>query len=334
MKTLLERLAECKFSLAADRSQNTVEPHFPNDYYGHAEVLKAYVGMSLSERLPVSIMHGIRFSGETWAHDFWRLHRIGFVFSPLHAKQMTPKVRQTLVPVGPMILYAQGFWDNSEMEEVRKRYGRILLVYPTHSTHWVDALYNIEEFCKHIEQHATSYDTVIVCLYWKDILRGMYRSYEEKGWLCVTNGHMYDTSFMRRQRSLLEASSAVLTNWVGTHVGYSVALNKPVRVLPLKCWHTSNEGQRIDRGDLNKIVSGEIADAFSGKIDSITPRQRELVNLQWGLDSHKSRTEMGQLIFQADASRRAEFPLVDLREDFQVGRREFWRRIRERKLRS
>lgn len=53
-------------SLAEDRPENTGEIFTPNDFYGHAEVLKQYCGLPSEFQIPGILPHAPYFSEVVW----------------------------------------------------------------------------------------------------------------------------------------------------------------------------------------------------------------------------------------------------------------------------
>ena len=53
-------------------------------------------------------------------------------------------------------------------------------------------------------------------------------------WILACNGHASNPWFLDCQRTLLELADRVLTTSLGSHVGYAVALHRPVMFLPIE----------------------------------------------------------------------------------------------------
>ena len=71
--------------------------------------------------------------------------------------------------VGPLISYAAPLVSLEEIETLRGELGRVLLAFPVHSTHHINADYNINLFCAEVLRIGKGYDRVLVCLGWKDV---------------------------------------------------------------------------------------------------------------------------------------------------------------------
>ena len=82
----------------------------------------------------------------------------------------------------------------------------------------------------------------------------------------------------------------VVTNGVGTHVGYAVCLNKPVYIMDLPSYSTTIDVIRDGDGnecadqfirDCN-ISDKEIKEAFSTYCETITDDQLYVIRKYWG----------------------------------------------------
>ncbi|RQV98375.1 hypothetical protein EH220_03425, partial [bacterium] len=213
--------------LAKDRELLTSELFMPNDFYGHAALLKQYCGLSREDSLKASIEHALFFNDYAWEVELQCDLPAMLVTSPLRFAPLRKRTKKAIFAIGPMILYAPNALSCEALDSERKRLGKSLLVMPSHSTHHITAQYDIESYCRYLERAGREFDSVRVCLYWKDVLLGRDASYRAAGFECVTAGHMFDPLFLPRLRSILECATVVTSNVCGTHVGLCVALRRP-----------------------------------------------------------------------------------------------------------
>ena len=139
------------------------------------------------------------------------------------------KLKSQAFAVGPYIQGVDFFYSKSQLIEIKKKYGRILLVFPQHSTEVMQAEYHMDDFIdaiKHTKERY-SFNTVFVCLYWADILRGHDDSYLRNDFVVVTAGHRSDPRFLSRQKDLFYLSDHTMSNYLGGYVGYSICMGKP-----------------------------------------------------------------------------------------------------------
>lgn len=132
------------------------------------------------------------------------------------------------------------------------------------------------------------YDSIFVSMYWVDIVNGKHKIYMDKGYTIVCSGNRFDPRFLSRQRDLIELSDMTMSNDLGTHVGYSVALNRPHYMFKQKVeLNLEHEDAKIVT-DLQNIQSdfdkerNEIQQVFGEYRQEITEEQRKIVAYYWG----------------------------------------------------
>lgn len=280
--------------------QMTPEIHTPNDFYGIATILKKYADFSLDYSIKASIEHGVYYSDYYWVADTEAPFSTMFCTSR-HRKNILAKVTEKVIyAIGPAIAYADKFYLHDELY----RAGQTLLVFPTHSTHWIDVTYDVTKFCRYLHSLKGKFETIRVCLYWKDILRGVQKTYLESGFECITAGHIYDPNFLNRLRSIIEMSTMTLSNGLGTHLGYCIYLGKPHYLMPEEVSYDTApfvHDEAIAR--LKKYEQDtdqqKFYELFGNFQDSIAPAQKEIVEKYWGISEIKSKSQMANLIATA-----------------------------------
>jgi len=179
------------------------------------------------------------------------------------------------------------------LQRIKRRLKRTLLVFPLHSVDEQEyTTYDTDAFIKRIEavRQEHRYDSVMVCMYWHDVLTHKYVPYQNQGWKVVTAGHRLDTNFLRRLRSIISLADMVVTNGVGTHIGYAVCLNKPVYVLDLPSYNTAFDVNGEKYGAAYARESAQEADksgneikaAFGPYSEVLKQEQIAVVRKYWG----------------------------------------------------
>ncbi len=205
--------------------------------------------------------------------------------------------RKRVFGIGPFIHYAKSFLNDSQISLEKKRLKKNILLFPVHSTPDIDIDYDIHKFCKKVKKIGKNYDSIRVCLYWKDILIGRDKIYRDYGFECVTAGHMLDPLFLPRLKSLLLISDLTLSNVISAHVGYSIFLGRPHILIAesLKMSTSSYWKKRIGEywsSDGYKLVREE----FSKINYKITPNQKKLVNIYWGSNLIKNKKQLAKIV--------------------------------------
>lgn len=206
-------------------------------------------------------------------------HRKGFIEQYLQSKGIVKQIH----PIGPYILGAENFHSRVDLEKIKKQYGKILLVYPCHSLDTIVANYDIDSLIEEIHSRKQDFDSVFVCLHWKDIKNEeRLLKYKNSGCTVVCNGVGSDPNFLSRQKDIMMLSDMVMTNGLGTHIGYAVCLQKPVYFFQQNKYHTDQNGNLLEANKNVDATEQLFMNAFQHYSFDITPEQIELVEKFWG----------------------------------------------------
>jgi hypothetical protein len=258
-----------------------------NKCYGNIRAVKNKLGKAFDKKCMIE--HGIYF-GKFVIENECLIPQITtiYTYSPYRMeaiKEHFPNIDKQIVIVGPYILFAENFHSSKKMAQLKKQYGRILLVFPSHSFPEQPVFFDTESFIAEIEKISSNFDTVFVSLYWLDIKKGFNRMYEKKGYKIVCSGTRSDPYFLNRQRDLIELSDMTMSNALGTHLGYCIALNRPHYLYKQQIQATYN-AQQMQRNGFYELIrkEREIFDDFFGEYkEEITEEQKMLVKYYWGL---------------------------------------------------
>lgn len=275
-----------------------------NNYFGISTSLKTYAGIKGS--LDAYIEHGL-FLGSLVKEDSyrWKVRRI-ITFSDDRRGKIQKKTDREVIAIGPYIHYAAPFLSESELEDLKRRYGKILLVMPAHSVSHASLVYDRKWLADRIESIRKQYDSVFVCLFYLDALNKEYADFYEKcGYQVVSAGSRYDPSFLSRLKSLILLSSYVVSNEVGTHVGYINYLNRPLTVwdqlkelqITSRKRYEAELRQRNEEDWITYYQEREvILKAFADYKSEIDANQKAVVNHFWGTSSIRSPKELADLL--------------------------------------
>lgn len=207
-------------------------------------------------------------------------HRKKYIEEFLRSEGLQKKV----YAVGPYIKGADNFHSAEELAKIKQQYGRILLVYPSHSIDNVIAQYDISMLIDEIDRHASDFDNIFVCLYWKDLMDNQkIQQYLNKGYTIVCNGLGSDPHFLSRQKDILMLSDMVMTNGLGTHIGYAVCMQKPVYFFQQSKYHTDEKGAILESVENVNTIEHQFMKVFREYSFDITSKQMELVEKYWGV---------------------------------------------------
>lgn len=269
-----------------------------NSYYGMGNILREYSGFKGS--IPVTVEHGLYFgAGATEELEKYNLPAV-LTFGSYRKNMLSEITNRPIYTIGPYIQYVKPY-DN--LSDMKKKLGKTILVFPSHSIETNDINYKIDdfiEFINNVKKHTNS-KTVLVSLYFTDIEK--YKNvYENYGFKVVCSGYRTDVDFMKKQRSFIELSDYILTNSLGTHIGYAVCLKKPVSFfkqnLEYKYINDKEKNLRdpFKKQDEYKRNLEIISNAFNGFQPTISDEQIEIVRMYWGLGIKRTPEELYEFL--------------------------------------
>lgn len=260
----------------------TNELHPVNDWYGHARNFKIYMGLPQNYQFKFVNEHGV-FLTDQVAQTELETDLPSFVTYSNYRVKILQKYKQHVFKIGPFIHYAPHFYSKEKHALEKKRLGKNILLFPGHSLKSLIQKYNNDWFMNKVKKIAKDFDTVRVSLYWIDIQLGLHKYYQDLGFECVTSGHILDPNFESRLKSLIEISDLTISNDAGTHVGYSVYMNKPHIIFhKFPKLNTNLKRERLTLDFWASKPYLETIEAFSKVKYSISASQRKLVHRYFG----------------------------------------------------
>ncbi len=268
-------------------------------FYGGYSVLKQYAGLDTFMLPPknLGIQHGYSFEILEWEKA--KSKRRNLVWSK-ELVRMYQNVcdNPNVYAIGSPFFYAKSLLDDKEIEKEKKRLGKNLLAFPMHSSPCTDTNFDPEKFLEVLKEERKRFDSVRVCLYWKDVLKGRHKFYQNAGFECVCNGHIYDLNFLRRQKSLFTIADATISNGVGSHIGYSIFMQKPHRLIKDFYEYKGGDGEELTEV-MRKTNFQFVESAFLESDDYvISQKQIEAVDKFWGLSDFKTPKTLRKLLLE------------------------------------
>ena len=213
--------------LSADMNLYTKEYGY-NSFYGLADIVKKILGISQKEILSGAIEHGIVIGNGLTEVDTKPdiIYAFG-IRRKLFLEQMFKE--KHIYSLGPYIQYVDSMYSPKELKTIKARLGKTLLVFHSHSTPHIRAQFEVNEFIQEIDRikNTKNFQSVLVCMYWKDILNGLDEKFLKAGYKICTAGHMFDKNFLRRLKSIILLADVAIGNDIGTHLGYCIAVGRP-----------------------------------------------------------------------------------------------------------
>lgn len=275
------------------------EIHKPNEWYGHASIFKNFLNLPKSYIFKFTIEHGMHLTNSMLNLEKESLLPSVVTYSQFRKKAITPSGKKAFC-VGPFIHYAPHYLSKSQLQKEKKKLGKVLLVFPSHSSVDFALDYDVQEFLKKVRRIAKDFDTVRICLYWKDVLRGRAANYSE--YECVSAGHIMDPMFLPRLKSIIETSDLGVSSVAGNHVGYSLFMGKPHVILPQKHTISGNKSEKklIEDAWWKEKSYVEILKAFSNYSDKISSDQKKIIGYYWGFSEIKTKREFLDIVKETE----------------------------------
>lgn len=261
-----------------------------NNFYGIGRVLSRFYDIGKH----TLIEHGIYFGEYVPVTTFDDQVREIVTFSEYRKNVLKKQTDKPVHIVGSYINYADNLLNEFKFGQLKSKLGKVLLVFPSHSIATVHARFDAGHFIRFIHhiKNLGAFDTVLVCLYFKDIELGHDKIYQENGFKIVTAGFLFDYCFLNRLKTLILLSDYTISNDLGTHIGYCVQLGKPHQVFQSDIEFVAGEdkaGAYIEMNARNKTQKQlrtkekqDICKLFSEFNEEITLEQQACVDYYWG----------------------------------------------------
>ncbi|MBN2725411.1 MAG: hypothetical protein JXR95_15205 [Deltaproteobacteria bacterium] len=276
--------------LSQDYPFYTTECYGQNELYGNNMAVKAFLKLPRHKSLNGIIEHGLYF-GEYFYEDEVNFNGSGkyFTFSDYRraALEKGGISAENITVVGPYIVHTPSLIETPWFKRTKEELKKTLTVFAAHSIDGFNSDYEAQELITEIEKikNTGSFDTVLICLYWKDIQDKKYIPFENAGYKIVTAGHQNDSEFLSRLRLIIELSDSTMSNLLGTHLGYCIALGKPHYYFAHMVVQTGPKVDAAFEGERGQLIAQEkklFAEMFGKYSEKITTEQLKLVHRYWG----------------------------------------------------
>ena len=260
-----------------------------NLYYGHEYWLKKYSGFG--DYIYGMIEHGLYFGDDKRKIGFEEEWDLGSIitygdYRMQLLKQLYPDIN--ILAIGPRIHYAQ--IDETYFNELKQKIdlaSKTIALYPAHSIFKETAEFNYDNFIKDAIDYADSLQikNILISLHPTDLLKGRRIDIPGHNVIVVSGGN--SINFLPRIKAIMTLADIIYTNSLGTHVGYSVYLNKP-NVLNLNNISHCSEDTDVfykEQEMFGKIFNGE--NPFE-----LTKEQWELCDYYFGFSHVKAKIEL------------------------------------------
>ena len=204
-----------------------------NGVYGHSHVLLDYIGENADKScLTCPIEHGLTIANKFLTATEHTNASNYIITNSLYNKMKINAIsKKKVIVIGPYIAYANLICSFDELMECKKKNGRTLLVFPSHGIQGFEPKFDILRFINEIEKVRKDFKTVIVCMYFHDVLCNYHKPYEKRGYKVACAGNGQNTHFLEKLKTIIQLSDAVIANSYTTGLQYAIYMKKPVYVV-------------------------------------------------------------------------------------------------------
>jgi len=182
------------------------------------------------------------------------------------------------------------------------------LYFPHHSTRLINVHQDHQRICYELKRLPKVFKPITICLYWVEVVKGIHKIYEENGFNVITNGHLYDDSFITRFYDNMKNYSYCSSNVTGSYAYYAVEMEIPFFIYGPEVEYYSNEKSHVvERGEKVEYEGSIQQLAYQKKNElfwyddleevHITDEQKEYVLGALGLNEEFNESEIRRLIY-------------------------------------
>lgn len=290
-----KKLAEDMKIYFSDSSPNST-------YYGIMYILKKYSRYEKNNYF--NIEHGLYYGDYIEDESVNSIYKGIITFSKKRELLLKTKTQKNIYPIGPYIHYASDYYTEHDFNNIKKQIKKTLLCFLPHSTKNEQSLYDEKLILEQLKKYEKTYDTIMICMYYKDIQLERYKKYKEAGYFIVTAGHLYDCNFLARLKSIIKLADYTISFSIGTHIGYCIYLGKVHQIVVLSKNIEKNkhlnfyDTQNLKEYNDNKSFNAEedlLLKMFCTEQLEITTKQLEIAKEYWGFDMIKTKEELTKI---------------------------------------
>lgn len=298
-----------KFSGFLNEKHNEIEDRYitseyklSNDFYGIASSLKKYA--NYHKPLKLFLEHGVYFGEHVNQEEIGNVMPGIITYSDNRKEQIKKKSNIPVICIGPYINYVKPFYNLEEIEKFKKKYGKILLVFPQHTIEGISIDESTELLINKINEikKCENFDNVFISLYYREVNEKYLNLYINSGFIPICSGNRQDPDFLARLKSFILMSSSTASNNVGTHIGYCYALNREHILIDTNTKIIADKKENMKNVPELYLDSAikekeEVKQAFYSKDDK---KIKKVVEKYWGTNYNYTEEELKSIFVTFD----------------------------------
>ena len=178
------------------------------------------------------------------------------------------------------------------------------VAFPAHSTSLIDAVFDIDEYCKLLKSLPSEFHPITICLHAHDIERKKDVIYRKYGFNVVTAGPIWvlGFEFVEKFYDILRSHKYTTSNQVGSYSFYAVEMGIPFFILGESA-KLENSGEPLmpSKFSYTDYPIGVYATSlFQGPTQSISEEQKKFVEDELGVHDCLSGSELRGLLIESN----------------------------------
>jgi tetratricopeptide (TPR) repeat protein len=178
------------------------------------------------------------------------------------------------------------------------------VAFPAHSTDLMDAVFDIDGYCKLLKSLPVEFHPITICLHADDLARKKDEIYKKYGFNIVTAGPKYvpGFEFVQKFYEILRSHKYATSNQIGSYSFYAVEMNIPFFILGESAYiENSGDITLPSRYSILDHPMGVFATAmFPGPTQVISEEQKKFVEEELGVHDCLSGIELRQLLLESN----------------------------------
>lgn len=291
--------------LSKELSSYSDEYYYVNSRYGIGYHLRKYAGWN--KPVNAVIEHGIYYDDDIKEMEIYNNKFPAILtYGPARHSFITSLEGhdKKVYKLGPHIDYVDSLLSTKDLKQLKDELGTVLLAIPTHSIESHRLEFDYEGWINEIKEKGKDFDTIIVNVYFQDVVFGRHQHYLNAGFKVVTSGHRSDLNFLPRLKSIIMLADMTMSNRYSTPVGYCIHLDKPHYIYQQSMVFKTTEMAHEYHADTKIDKFEKYADIFAQYSTEISSEELNVYNHVWGGEaSLKSPEELYEILESCDSSK-------------------------------
>jgi hypothetical protein len=270
-----------------------------NSIYGYNAIIREYASYPLNLPLLFDGDHGWSPLTEPSDHDLLSDKPLMLV---LNRRRLQAWNEKSSIPAA---ILGAPFVHYRKLRQIEKDIAADgTVAFPAHATELMDAVFDIDGYCKLLKSLPSEFHPITICLHPDDLTRKKDVIYKKYGFNIVTAGpkRVPGFEFVQKFYEILRSHKYATSNKVGSYSFYAVEMNIPFFILgePPVIENSGDRFMPARYSILDYPMSVFAAAMFPGPTQVISEEQKKFVEDELGVHDCLSGMELRQLLLETN----------------------------------